>query len=145
MFFQNLICIPSILKWRGFLSEDGDRIAGWQSWLCFCLLNHFGSSVKAMWKASTHLTEEPISPCSFLPPLWKDGASEKWSGLHGNVGTRLRISIAQEPEKPIINSSPSDITGFFRSWENSAYRIKVLDFHSSAALISFQKVSRKPA
>lgn len=79
MFFQNPICIPSILKWRGFVSEDGDRIAGWQSWLCFCLLNHFGSSVKAMWKASTHLTEEPISPCSFLPPLWKDGASEKWS------------------------------------------------------------------
>ena len=35
------------------------RIDSWQSWPCFCFINHFGSSVKAIWKASTHLTEEP--------------------------------------------------------------------------------------
>jgi len=31
----------------------------WLSCPCFCLMNHFGSYVKVVRKASTHLTEEP--------------------------------------------------------------------------------------
>ena len=35
--------------------------------LCFCLMSNFGSSVKAIRKASTHLTEEPfLSAQSFF-------------------------------------------------------------------------------
>ena len=41
------------------MKEDGNRIDSWLSQLYFCLMSNFGSYVKALRKASTHLTEEP--------------------------------------------------------------------------------------
>ena len=42
------------------MKEDENRIDSWQSQLYFCLMSNFGSYVKALRKASTHLTEEPF-------------------------------------------------------------------------------------
>ena len=41
------------------MKEDENRIDSWLSQLYFCLMSNFGSYVKALRKASTHLTEEP--------------------------------------------------------------------------------------
>ena len=41
------------------MKEDENRIDSWLSQLYFCLMSSFGSYVKALRKASTHLTEEP--------------------------------------------------------------------------------------
>ena len=42
------------------MKEDENRIDSWLSQLYFCLMNNFGSYVKVLRKASTHLTEEPL-------------------------------------------------------------------------------------
>ena len=50
MTFQNPVCILNVLKWKGcFASEGDDRMDSWRSWLCFCLMNHFRSSVHSIW------------------------------------------------------------------------------------------------
>ena len=41
------------------MKEDENRIDSWLSQLYFCLISNFGTYVKALRKASTHLTEEP--------------------------------------------------------------------------------------
>ena len=41
------------------MKEDENRIDSWLSQLYFCLMSNFGTYVKALRKASTHLTEEP--------------------------------------------------------------------------------------
>ena len=41
------------------MKEDENRIDSWLSQPYFCLMSNFGSYVKALRKASTHLTEEP--------------------------------------------------------------------------------------
>ena len=53
------------------------RIDSWQFWPCFCFMIHLGSSVKAIWKASTHLTEEPKKTPTFPFREWKS----RWKGL----------------------------------------------------------------
>ena len=51
MTFQNLIYIFNVLKWKGCFASEGDnRMDSWLSWLCFCLMNHFGSSVYSIWE-----------------------------------------------------------------------------------------------
>ena len=40
------------------MKEDENRIDSWLSQLYFCLMSNFGSYVKALRKASKHLTEE---------------------------------------------------------------------------------------
>ena len=42
------------------MKEDENRIDSWLSQLYFYLMSNFGSYVKALRKASTHLTEEPF-------------------------------------------------------------------------------------
>ena len=42
------------------MKEDENRIDSWLSQLYFCLMSNFGFYVKALRKASTHLTEEPL-------------------------------------------------------------------------------------
>ena len=41
------------------MTEDDNRIDRRLFYLCFCLVGNFGSSVRAIRKASTYLTEEP--------------------------------------------------------------------------------------
>ena len=60
MIFQILGCCFQSLKTKSFLmSEDDNRIDRWLFYLCFCLVSNFGSSVRAIRKASAYLTEEP--------------------------------------------------------------------------------------
>ena len=60
MIFQRLIYIFEVLKWKKMMTLEGDnRIDYWQSWQYFYLMNNLGFTVKAIRKASTHLTEEP--------------------------------------------------------------------------------------
>ena len=60
MIFQNLIYIFEVLKWKKVAALEGDnRIDYWQSWQYFYLMNNLGFTVKAIRKASSHLTEEP--------------------------------------------------------------------------------------
>ena len=62
MIFQSLIYIFEVLKWKKVATLEGNnRIENWQSWQYFYLMNNLGFTVKAIWKASTHLTEEPES------------------------------------------------------------------------------------
>ena len=60
MIFQTLSADFRSLKTKRFsMKEDENRIDSWLSQLYFCLMSNFGSYVKALRKASTHLTEEP--------------------------------------------------------------------------------------
>ena len=60
MIFQSLIYILEVLKWKKVAALEGNnRIGYWQSWQYFYLMNNLGFTVKAIRKASTHLTEEP--------------------------------------------------------------------------------------
>ena len=60
MIFQNLIYIFEVLKWKKVAALEGNnRIDYWQSWQYFYLMNNLGFTVKAIRKASSHLTEEP--------------------------------------------------------------------------------------
>ena len=61
MIFQSLIYILEVLKWKKVAAlEDNNRIDNWQSWQYFYLMNNLGFTIKAIRKASTHLTEEPF-------------------------------------------------------------------------------------
>ena len=60
MIFQSLIYILEVLKWEKVAALEGNnRIEDWQSWQYFYLMINLGFTVKAIWKASSHLTEEP--------------------------------------------------------------------------------------
>ena len=60
MIFQTIVCIFSKSKKKWFsMSEDENRIDSWLSQPYFCLMGCFVSYIKAIRKASTHLTEEP--------------------------------------------------------------------------------------
>ena len=62
MIFQSLIYIFEVLKWKKVATLEGNnRIENWQSWQYFYLMNNLGFTIKAIRKASTHLTEEPES------------------------------------------------------------------------------------
>ena len=63
MIFQSVVCdFQSISMKRFSVSEDDNKVGKpRQSWLCFYLMNNFGSSAKAIRKVSTHLTDEPFS------------------------------------------------------------------------------------
>ena len=53
------------------MTEDDNRIDSYQSYPCFCLMSNYGSYVKAIQKASTHLTEETFfcGDIAVLTPL----------------------------------------------------------------------------
>ena len=59
-FSESCLCFQRIEIEKVFVSEEEDRMDSCQSWLCFCLGNHLGSSAKAIRKASMRLTEEPF-------------------------------------------------------------------------------------
>ena len=61
MIFQSVACVFQSIDMKRFSVSEDDKKVGSQgpSWLCFYLMNNFGSSVKAIQKVSTHLTDEP--------------------------------------------------------------------------------------
>jgi len=60
MIFQTLIWHFQSLKTKSFsMTEDDNRIDRRLFYPYFCLVSNFGSSVKAIRKASAYLTEEP--------------------------------------------------------------------------------------
>ena len=60
MIFRGFIYIFEVLKWKQMVALEGNnRIDHWQSWQYFYLMNNLGFTVKAIRKASMHLTEEP--------------------------------------------------------------------------------------
>ena len=60
MVFQNLICLFNVSKWKGLCIRWWWQNRQLSVWPCFCWMNHFGSSVNAIWKASTHWTKDPF-------------------------------------------------------------------------------------
>ena len=81
MIFQNLIYILEVLKWKKVAAlEDNNRIDNWQSWQYFYLMNNLGFTIKAIRKASTHLTEEPYY--IVLSPIKRLCLPRSWCSAH---------------------------------------------------------------
>ena len=80
------------------MKEDENRIDSWLSQLYFCLMSNFGSYVKALRKASTHLTEEPqfmaymtkrdVKPLVILLIHEEGGCVHNWHTLSFNNLTK---------------------------------------------------------
>ena len=62
----------------------------------FCLMNHFESSVKAVRKASTHLTEEPKKYCCIFATPREDAMVYATSELKIRLGIEPSLILPRE-------------------------------------------------